>query len=200
MTSLKKDRKCASSSRHAVIPIQLSTTANTAHSQFIRNRHHYRHTTNKRKDSHPHSHFATFQSKTSSYLLTVLQPLLISYKRDKNMSNLLVNSTLKSDHQPGTFKYARVRCRSKFRDLSDLSLSPIISRAFPPMLPTHVTTCTLCKKYTSAKRAADWVTVSRNALGMLRLTIKTLLNQSRDISISLTIPKNIWQFVAFLSI
>ena len=43
---MRKQRKCASSSRHAVIPIQLSTTANTAHSQSIRNRHHYRHTTN----------------------------------------------------------------------------------------------------------------------------------------------------------
>ena len=32
LTSLRKQRKCASSSRHAVIPIQLSTTANTAHS------------------------------------------------------------------------------------------------------------------------------------------------------------------------
>ena len=37
------------------------------------------------------------------------QPLLSSYKRDKNLSNFLVKSTLKSDHQPGTFKCARVR-------------------------------------------------------------------------------------------
>ena len=44
--SLRKQRKCASSSKHAVIPIQLSTTANTVHSQSIRNRHHFRHTTN----------------------------------------------------------------------------------------------------------------------------------------------------------
>ena len=40
------------------------------------------------------------------------QPLLISYKRDKNLGNFLVKSTLKSDHQPGTFKCARVRCRT----------------------------------------------------------------------------------------
>ena len=38
------------------------------------------------------------------------QPLLISYKRDKNLSNFLDKSTLKSDHQPGTFKCALVRC------------------------------------------------------------------------------------------
>ena len=68
LISLRKQRKCASSSRHAVIPIQLSTTANTAHSQSIRNRHHFRHTTNLREESHSHSHFThiTFQSKTSS--------------------------------------------------------------------------------------------------------------------------------------
>ena len=68
LISLRKQRKCASSSRHAVIPIQLSTTANTAHSQSIRNRHHFRHTTNKREESHSHSHFThiTYQSKTSS--------------------------------------------------------------------------------------------------------------------------------------
>ena len=62
--------------------------------------------------------------------------LLISYKWDKNISNFLVNSTLKSHHQPGTFKCARIRCRtcpfiSKFRELSELFLLPIISCAFP---------------------------------------------------------------------
>ena len=69
------------------------------------------------------------------------QPLLISYKRDKNLSNFLVKSTLKSDHQPGTFKCARVRCRTcpfisnanKSPDLSELLPSLVISRAFPPI-------------------------------------------------------------------
>ena len=60
-------------------------------------------------------------------------------------------------------------------------------------------TCTLCKKkYTSAKRAADWVTVSANILEMSRSTIKTLPNQSCDISTFPTILKNPWRFVAFL--
>ena len=69
------------------------------------------------------------------------QPLLISYKRDKNLSNFLVQSTLKSDHQPGTFKCARVRCKTcpfisnanKISGLSELSPSLIITRAFPPI-------------------------------------------------------------------
>ena len=40
------------------------------------------------------------------------QPLLISSKRDKNLSNVLVKSTLKFDHQPGTFKCSRGLCRT----------------------------------------------------------------------------------------
>ena len=105
------------------------------------------------------------------------QPLLISYKRDENLSNFLVKSTLKSDHQPGTFKCARVRCRT----------CPFISNANKISGPKRTVTITYhftcisvnlmyCITFTSAKRAADWVTVSANILGMLRSTIKTLPN------------------------
>ena len=145
LISLRKQRKCASPSRHAVIPIQLlSTTANTVHSQSIQNRHHFRHTTNKRKVSHtltfhPHNtsvkniilkNFNLYQhDPTTAEIFS--QPLLISYKWDTD----LTKSTLKSDHQPGTFKYTRVRCptRTKFPELSEPLPSPITSRAFPPM-------------------------------------------------------------------
>ena len=135
------------------------------------------------------------------------QPLLISYKRDKNLSNFLVKSTLKSDHQPGTFNVRAYDVglvlssptRTKSPDLSELLPSLIISRAFPP-ISSIVSPVPYAKKYTSVKRAADWVIVSANTLGMLRLTIKTLLNQSRDISTSPTILKNTWRFVVFPSI
>ena len=73
--------------------------------------------------------------------------------------------------------------RTKSPNLSELSPSLIISRAFPPISST-VLPVPYAKKCTSAKRAADWVIVSANTLGMLRLTIKTLLNQSRDFSTS----------------
>ena len=71
------------------------------------------------------------------------QPLLISYKRDKNISNFLVNSTLECDHQSGTFKCARARprnchftsTRTKFRGLSELLLSPIIYVHFRQSYP-----------------------------------------------------------------
>ena len=118
------------------------------------------------------------------------QPLLISYKRDKNLSNFLVKSTLKSDHQPGTFRCAHVRCRTCpfISNANKISESKRTSRAIPPISST-VLPVPYAKKYTSAKRAADWVIVSANTFGMLRLTIKTLLNQSRDISTSQTILK-----------
>ena len=70
--------------------------------------------------------------------------------------------------------------RTKSPDLSELLPSLIISRAFPSITST-VLPVPYAKNYTSAKRAADWVIVSGNTLGMLRFTIKTLLNQSRDI-------------------
>ena len=101
LTSLRKQRKCSSSSRHAVIPIQFSTTANTAHNQSIRNRHHFRHTTNKREESHSHSHFThiTYQSKTSSekissYFSTI--PPLPRFLR--NLSSFHTNGTINPAH------------------------------------------------------------------------------------------------------
>ena len=39
-------------------------------------------------------------------------PLLISFKRNKNISDFLVRSTLKSDESPGTFKCTRNRCKT----------------------------------------------------------------------------------------
>ena len=109
----------------------------------------------------------------------------------------LVNSTLKSDHQSGTFKCVRVRCTT----CPFISNSIIIFRPKQTVtIADHFTcisvnliyciTCTLCKNYTSAKQVADWVTVSTNTSGMLL----------RDISTSPTILKNTWWFVAFLFI
>ena len=102
------------------------------------------------------------------------QPLLISYKRDKNLSNFLVKSTLKSDHEPGTFKCARVRCRtcpfiSNANKISGLKRTVTITDHFSCISTNliYCITCTLCKKYTSAKRAADWVIISANTLEML---------------------------------
>ena len=45
-------------------------------------------------------------------LNTFSLPLLISFKRDKNLSNLLVRSAFKFDNQPGTFTCRRTRCKT----------------------------------------------------------------------------------------
>ena len=81
------------------------------------------------------------------------QPLLISYKRDKNLSNFLVKSTLKSDHQPGTFKCARVRCRtcpfiSNANKISGPKRTVAITDHFSCISTNliYCITCTLCKK------------------------------------------------------
>ena len=185
------------------------------HSQSVRNRHHFHNKLEGRipltLTFHPHNisvkniilkNFKLLQHDPSTAEIFA-QPLLISYKRDKNLSNFLVKSTLKCDHQPGTFKCARVRCRtcpfiSNANKISGPKRTVAITDHFSCISTNliYCITCTLCKKYTSAKRAADWVIVSANTLGMLR---KTLLNQSRDISTSLTILKNTWLSVAFPS-
>ena len=81
------------------------------------------------------------------------QPLLISYRRDKNLSNFLVKSTLKSDHQPGTFKCARVRCRtcpfiSNANKISGPKRTVAITDHFSCISTNliYCITCTLCKK------------------------------------------------------
>ena len=40
------------------------------------------------------------------------QPPLISFKRDKNVGNFLVRSAFKKIEKPGTFKWARLRCKT----------------------------------------------------------------------------------------
>ena len=70
------------------------------------------------------------------------QPPLIPFKRDKNVGKFLVKSALKTNEQPGTFKYTRVHdakivlsllTLAKYRDLSDLLRSPIVSHVPPQM-------------------------------------------------------------------
>ena len=72
------------------------------------------------------------------------QPPLILNKRDKNSSNLLVKSTLKSDHQPGTYIYIGEKGRrlvDRFREhlrdveINDKDASKPVARHFN--LPNH---------------------------------------------------------------
>ena len=78
-----------------------------------------------------------------------MQPLFISYKQD---INFLVKSTLKSDHQPGTFKCACVRCRtcpfiSNTNKISGPKQTVAITDHFSCISTNliYCITCTLCK-------------------------------------------------------
>ena len=69
---------------------------------------------------HPHKHavesiiFKNFKLLQSySEIGTIFSQLpLISFKRDKNISNFLVRSSFQTNDQSGTFKYARSRCKT----------------------------------------------------------------------------------------
>ena len=81
------------------------------------------------------------------------QPLLISFKRDKNIGNFLVRSTFKTIEKPGTFKCACSRCKTcPFIQNADKISGPnrsvkIIDRFTCTLANViYCITCTLCKK------------------------------------------------------
>ena len=94
---------------------------------------------------HPHNHAVKSIILNNFKLLhndpetgrIFLQPPLISFKRDKNVGNFLVRSTLKTNEQPGTFKCVRSRCKTvKITDRFTCTSANVI----------YCITCTLCNK------------------------------------------------------
>ena len=78
---------------------------------------------------------------------------LISFKRNKNISNFLVRSAFQTSEQPGTFKCARARCRTcpficNVEKLSGLKRSIKITDHFTCTSANviYCITCTLCKR------------------------------------------------------
>ena len=69
------------------------------------------------------------------------QPPLISFKRDKNVGNFLVRSALKTNEQPALSNALAHDAKlvfslltlARYRDLSDLLRSPIVSHVPPQM-------------------------------------------------------------------
>ena len=81
------------------------------------------------------------------------QPLLISFKRDKNVGNFLVRNAFQTSDQPGTFKCARTRCKTCpfIRNVGKISgpkRSITITDHFTCTSANviYCITCTLCKK------------------------------------------------------
>ena len=75
------------------------------------------------------------------------QPSLISFKHDKNVSNFLVGSALKTNEQPGTFKCARSQCKT---GLFILNTSKITTPK------KHMAICGLPYIYARRKAAKIW--------------------------------------------
>ena len=81
------------------------------------------------------------------------QPPLISFKRDKNVGNFLVRSTLKTIEKPSTFKCARSRCKTcPFVQNADKISGPKRSVKITDRFTCtsanviYSITCTLCEK------------------------------------------------------
>ena len=81
------------------------------------------------------------------------QPPLISFKRDKNISNFLVRRAFQTSDQPGTFKCAFERCKTcpflrNVEKILGLKQSIKISDHFTCNSANviYCITCTLCKK------------------------------------------------------
>ena len=119
-------RRCASSSRNVAILSLWSKLADHRAQQF--DRESSLQTSQKDKNDripftltfHPHNHavksiilsnFKLLQNDPETGRI-FSQPPLISFKRDKNVGNFLVRSALKTNEQPGTFKCARLRCKT----------------------------------------------------------------------------------------
>ena len=82
-----------------------------------------------------------------------LQPILILFKRDKNVGNFLVRSALKTNEQPGTFKCASSRCKTclfivNTSKISGPKRSVKITDRFTCTSANviYCITCTLCNK------------------------------------------------------
>ena len=110
---------------------------------------------------HPHNHAVKSITLNNFKLLQndpetgriFSQPPLISFKRDKNVGNILVRSALKTNEQPGTFKCARSRCKTclfivNTSKISGPKRSVKITDRFTCTSANviYCITCTLCNK------------------------------------------------------
>ena len=87
-----------------------------------------------------------------------LQPPLISLKRDKNISNVLIRSVFQTNDLPGTFKCTHARCKMcpficNVEKLSGPERSITITDHFTctSFNIIYCITCTLCKKLSISK-------------------------------------------------
>ena len=164
LTNLKK---CACFSKNVAILLLSFKQPITALNKLIDSQHYKRHK-RKRNDRIPFT--LTFHPRNNPVKAIILnnfkilqndpetgaifsQPLLISFKRDKNVGNFLVRSAFKTIEKPGTFKCARSRCKTcPFVQHADKISGPKRSVKITGRFTCtsanviYCITCTLCKK------------------------------------------------------
>ena len=128
------------------------------------------------------------------------QPPLISFKRDKNISNFLVRRAFQTSEQPGTFKCARARCKTcpficNVEKLSGPKRSIKITDHFTCTSANviYCITCTLCKKLyigETGRRLSD------RFREHLRDVEKDDKNASKSVARHLNLPNHSMQHMA----
>ena len=105
--------------------------------------------------------FKLLQNKNETSRIFSLPPL-ISFKRNKNLSDFLVRSTLKSDESPGTFNCTRKRCKTcPFIHNTDKVTGPKRSIKITDRFTCtsanaiYCIKCTLCKKRDTSARPEE---------------------------------------------
>ena len=160
-------RKCAIFSTNVdIVPLFLKE-AIIAHNKLIGSQHYKPFRRRIVIEFHSPSHFTLTNHAVKSIILKNFkllqndpdtgrifsQPPLTSVKRDKNIGNFLVSSAFKTSEQPGTFKCARARCKTRpfiynVEKLSGPKRSIKITDHFTCTSANVINciTCTLCKK------------------------------------------------------
>ena len=149
------------------------------------------------QDNHPCSSIDNQSDPETAPIF--LNPPLVSFKRDWNLRNSLVRSSLPSNLEPGTFNCSRKVCNTcpfinskthiqgpkrlyQVNDHFDCTTSNII----------YCITCTLCNKLyigESGRKIGDRL--------MSKTKDQTYLNPWLDISIFRAIRTNTWKFAEF---
>ena len=172
-------RRCASSSKNVAILSLWSKRAIIAPNNLIDSHHYKRHKKIRMTEFHSPSLSILIITQSKSIILSNFKLLqndpetgrnfpqlpLISFKRDKNVGNFLVRSALKTNEQPGTFKCARLRCKTclfivNTGKISGPKRSVKITDRFTCTSANviYCLTCTLCNKLyigETARRLGD---------------------------------------------
>ena len=128
------------------------------------------------------------------------QPSLISFKRDKNIGNLLVRSAFQMSEQPGSFTCTHARCKTCF---FICNIEKLLGPKRSIKITDHFTstsanviyciTCTLCKKLYISKTGRRLGDRFREHLRNVEKDVK---NASKPVARHFNLPNHSMQHIA----